>query len=92
MGNSFKDGLSIERIDNNGNYEKSNCKWIPFKDQAKNRRDTNLITYKGETLCMKDWERKLGFRDGTVRMRLRYYGWSIEEALTIKPGGKHESN
>lgn len=85
MGATWFKGASLERIDNNGNYEPSNCKWIPFAEQAKNRSDTIMVEYKGEKMCMRDWEHKLGFKRGTLRMRLRYYGWSVEQALSIKP-------
>lgn len=84
MGDSWFKGASLERNENDGNYEKSNVRWIPMAEQAKNRKDTVHIEWQGRTMCMADWERELGFKKGTIRMRLRYYGWSVEQALTIK--------
>lgn len=51
---------SIERIDVNGNYCKENCKWIPVKEQAKNRRNNRRITFKGETKLITEWCKELG--------------------------------
>ena len=47
MDNGYNDDLSIDRIDVNGNYEPSNCRWIPLKEQALNTRTTKFLTYKG---------------------------------------------
>lgn len=80
--NGYKDGLSIERIDVNGNYCPENCTWIPLKVQAKNKRNTRLITYKGETHCLVDWAEKLGMNRGTLRRRLTETDWNIEEVFT----------
>jgi len=84
MGATYKNGLTLERINNNGNYTPSNCVWIPFAEQAKNRSDTVFIEWNGKRQCMRDWERELGFNKGTLRMRLRRYGWSVERALSTK--------
>ena len=53
--NGYADNLTIERIDVNGNYCKENCKWITKSEQLKNTTRTIFITYKGKTLCAKDW-------------------------------------
>ena len=53
---------TIERIDNNGNYCVDNCKWATRKDQSRNTRRTNLITFNGETLCLVDWAKKIGVK------------------------------
>lgn len=83
MSPTWKKGQQLERIDNNGNYELTNCRWATIKEQARNRSNNYQVTYKGKTMCVSDWEKHLGFKDGTLRMRLRYYGWSVEQALTI---------
>ncbi len=75
-------GLTLERINVNGNYEPGNCKWATRQEQNANRRSTKLITHNGKTQCIAHWERELGFRRATINQRLRA-GWSIEEALKI---------
>lgn len=82
MGASFFIGMSIERIDNAKGYSPDNCKWIPKAHQAKNRHTTRFITYNGKTLSMRDWERELGYKNGTIKARIQRYGWSVERALT----------
>lgn len=63
------DGFSLERIDVNGNYEPSNCKWIPLKDQHKNTTKSVLITHNGMTKNAVDWARELGIKASTIYYR-----------------------
>lgn len=75
---------TLERRDNNGNYEKSNCYWATRKVQARNRRDNNFLTYDGKTQCMTDWANDLGISVTAIKYRLKK-GWSVEKALTTPP-------
>lgn len=50
---------SIERINNNGNYCKSNCRWATASEQASNRRSNRLITFKGKTMSVTEWSKYL---------------------------------
>jgi len=84
MGKSFIKGMSLERIDNNGNYCKENCKWIPLAEQAKNKRSVILYEFRGKKMCIADWAKEIGLKRGTLRARIKRYGWSIEHSLTIK--------
>lgn len=74
-------GLSIDRINNNGNYEPLNCRWIPLSEQSFNKRSNKFITYNNETMTMKEWSLKLGINYDTLRNRFKE-GWPIEKALT----------
>ena len=72
---------TLERIDNDDGYNKSNCKWGTRGEQMRNNRRTRLITFNGTTLCATDWAAATGMEEGTLRRRLNL-GWSIERALT----------
>ena len=86
MANGYKDNLTIDRINNNGNYEPNNCRFVTLLEQARNRRNTKFITYNGGTFCMKDLAKKLGLNYKLVAGRLNK-GWSIRRAFTNSRGG-----
>jgi hypothetical protein len=81
MGPTYRDDLSLDRIDSNGNYEPSNCRWVPMDEQARNKRSNVLLTFHGHTLVMSEWARKLDIPYSRLAYRVSK-GWSHERALT----------
>lgn len=81
LNNGYKDNLTIDRIDNNGNYEPSNCRWVNAKIQGRNTRSNRLFTYNGETHCIVEWAEMYNIKYHTLKKRLNSYGWSIGKAL-----------
>ena len=73
-----EDQTTLDRIDNNGNYCKENCRWATRKEQSCNTRKT--ILYKGK--CLKQWCLELGLNYKTINSRIRVCGWDIEKAIT----------
>ncbi|MCP4394539.1 MAG: hypothetical protein GY804_09780 [Alphaproteobacteria bacterium] len=88
MYSTYKKGLQIERIDNNGDYELSNCRWATRREQANNRRDTRFITYGGVTKTLSYWAEEVGIKFSTLRQRYYVYKWDIEKCLTHNNGDK----
>jgi hypothetical protein len=79
--NGYDDTLSIERIDFNGDYEPSNCTWIPRSEQCRNTRWNKYYTLNGETHSTIEWSILLGGTEALVGRRLKD-GWTLERALT----------
>lgn len=92
---------TLERINNDGNYEPGNVKWATMLEQAQNRRNVMRITYKGKTKTLTGWARAKGLTASALEYRLKVRGCSIEEALETPllprsanhvfngPGGRH---
>lgn len=83
MSPSYVQGLTLDRINVDGNYEPSNCRWADAETQCYNRRNTNLIQFNGMAYTSKDIEREFGIKFDTVRTRIKRGGWSIEDALLL---------
>jgi hypothetical protein len=97
MANGYKEGLTIDRIDNDKGYFPENCRFVTMKEQSYNKRNTLKVTYNGETRNIDELSKITGIRSKTIRERLSY-GWSIEDVLTrpvkgmVKNGNNKDQN
>ena len=87
LANGYSKGLTIERIDVDGDYSPTNCVFATQKTQQNNRRNNHRITYKGETKTLAQWADYLGMTYKMLEHRINR-GWGIEDAFTIPKGGK----
>jgi hypothetical protein len=81
MSHGYQDDLTIDRIDNDGNYEPSNCHWTTVKKQSLNKSDNHVVTLNGISKPLIVWCEEHGINYKTVRDRLKR-GWSYQDALS----------
>ena len=87
----YSKGLSLDRINNDGDYSPQNCRWIPLKEQNSHKRNNHLLTYNGETMTLTQWAKRIGISKTTLAWRIKESKWSVEKAIetpTIKNRGK----
>lgn len=76
---------TIDRIDNNGNYESNNCRWISMKKQSLNTSRNHYLELNGVRHTVYEWSKITGIKLSTILNRINKYHWSSERALTEKP-------
>jgi len=86
MSNGYKENLTIERKDNDGDYVPLNCCWASRSEQSKNKRNNHLISFHGETKILMDWSRELGVDQSLLRYRIK--NWGVERAFTTPIRGR----
>lgn len=83
LNNGYNDGLTIDRIDRNGNYEPSNCRWVTMDVQANNKSNNKYITYQGRTQSLADWCRELDLDYDRTKARLNSCNMTTEQAFEL---------
>lgn len=81
LNNGYREDLTIDRIDGNGNYEPSNCRWTDWKTQSNNTSRNHYLTINGETKTVAQWGEYYGVPYKTIYQRVAI-GWSFERAVS----------
>lgn len=81
LANGYEEGLQIDRIDNNGNYEPENCRWVTPRENTHNTSRSINLTLNGETHSISEWAEITGIKAGTLYKRY-HLGWSTQNILT----------
>lgn len=79
----YREGLTLDRIDVNGDYCPENCRWVPMKTQQNNKRTNIRLTCKGKTLTLSEWSEALGIPYNCLLTRVRRYGQDANRVLVV---------
>jgi len=80
MNEGYKEGLTLDRINNDGNYCKENCRWVTRKKQNRNSRRNRYFIINNKKICLEDLSKKYGFNQSTISWRLKN-GYSLKKAI-----------
>lgn len=83
LANGYSDSLTIDRIDNNGNYCPENCRWVDAKVQANNRRSSRYVEVDGKTQPLSAWADELGYSRSIFHARAKLYNTTVDEQVRI---------
>jgi|ERR1700748_130697 len=84
IANGWQQGLTIDRMENSGNYTPKNCRFRTPQQQSRNRTTNVNLTYKGQTMILIEWAEKYNICYGTLRKRVKN-GWNPHECLFGRP-------
>lgn len=76
-------GMSIDRIDNNGDYKTSNCRWATRSQQQRNKSTSNFVKFNNEIVSLKDLCERGNLNYSAISQRIVRHGWSVDEAISI---------
>jgi len=82
--------MTLDRLDNNGDYTPDNCRWATYLEQNNNTRFNKLLNFSDENHTLAEWGRKLGVDRRTINARLRG-DWSVDEALSAPVASKNKT-
>ena len=83
MGDAPFEGAQLDRIDNDGDYTKDNCRWVTAATNLKNKRNNLMFTHEGKTQCLMDWAKEYGLNYKTLSNRLQRSKMPLELALNM---------
>lgn len=89
INNGYKENLTIDRIDTNGNYCPENCRWISMKEQNYNRRTSHKFEIDGVIYGMRELSSKIGISEQLIQSRLDH-GWTLDEILNTPKGQRRK--
>jgi hypothetical protein len=80
INSGYSDALTLDRIEVDGNYEPSNCRWVTQQKQNENKRNNHFLTINGETLTISQWSKITGLTQKCICSRIRR-GWKTEDLI-----------